>query len=275
MLGASEWRIRAGFSDLIIRVNRSAPSSDEPSREAKDALRALLYHFRNSQSPVERHLLDVHSAVNGGVLLTSPSVTALPIEAHKFECIERDLQFALECGTLSVSIVRGPDPLETRALELPQMPELPKGHPARQEETFIGVVVVDQDGDPVPNTRVRFRLPNGVVREGTTDSDGAVKIDNLTGRGEAEITLLDFAEPGQTKGLESKPVEPKAFLFIELADDAGRPVPNETYEVRTKDGETITGQLDRFGKAVVEGISAGECDVTFPNLAGQEWELAV
>jgi len=56
------------------------------------------------------------------------------------------------------------------------------------------------------------------------------------------------------------------FIEIELLDDQGEPVPNESYFILLPDGSTKSGRLDGEGKARVEGVDPGEAKVSFPDM---------
>ncbi len=62
-----------------------------------------------------------------------------------------------------------------------------------------------------------------------------------------------------------------SWVEIELKDNQGQPVPNETYEVRLADGTLFRGALDGNGQARIEGIDPGTCQITFPKLDGKSW----
>lgn len=64
---------------------------------------------------------------------------------------------------------------------------------------------------------------------------------------------------------------PEAWVAIELIDNHGRPVPYERYRIKLPDGTTREGTLDRDGLARIDGIDAGLCEVTFPDLDGRSW----
>jgi hypothetical protein len=61
------------------------------------------------------------------------------------------------------------------------------------------------------------------------------------------------------------------FIEIVLADEDGVPAAGERYEVRLPNGEIRSGTLDEDGKARVERIPDGQCEVTFPDLDGRDW----
>ena len=65
----------------------------------------------------------------------------------------------------------------------------------------------------------------------------------------------------------------KAWIEIQLLDEANNPVPGEPYAVILPDGTTVAdGTLDAQGKARVENIDPGTCQVTFPNLDKDAWQ---
>jgi len=79
--------------------------------------------------------------------------------------------------------------------------------------------------------------------------------------------LGDIVEPCAPPN-EKKP----HWIEIELAGEDDQPVPWERYEVTTPDGEMHRGFLDRQGKARVEFIAPGACQVTFPELDADAWD---
>lgn len=94
------------------------------------------------------------------------------------------------------------------------------------------------------------------------------------------------ANPGQTQSKQWKDVKLDSggdsdqdedrnhWISIELKDDKGKPVPNEPFEVKVGDGTITGGSLDDKGKARVEGLPAGQCEVRFPRLHNSEWRKA-
>jgi len=64
----------------------------------------------------------------------------------------------------------------------------------------------------------------------------------------------------------------RSWIDIELADETGQPVPGEAYRVTLPDGSTLAeGTLDERGRARIEGIDPGSCQVTFPRLDQTAW----
>lgn len=66
----------------------------------------------------------------------------------------------------------------------------------------------------------------------------------------------------------------KSWIEIELLDDKGKPVAGEAYKIQLPDGSTVSGSLDANGRARVDGIDPGSCQVTFPNIHQDEWKAA-
>jgi type VI secretion system secreted protein VgrG len=65
---------------------------------------------------------------------------------------------------------------------------------------------------------------------------------------------------------------PKTWIEIELVNKDGDPVPGEKYSIKLPDGSVAEGTLDDHGKARVDGIDPGSCQVTFPNMDQTVWE---
>ncbi|SDY04333.1 hypothetical protein SAMN03159474_04470 [Pseudomonas sp. NFACC08-1] len=65
------------------------------------------------------------------------------------------------------------------------------------------------------------------------------------------------------------------FVEIELLDMQGQPVAGESYVIALPNGTQHSGVLDAFGRARVDGLDPGNCQVTFPELdqrAVERWK---
>jgi type VI secretion system secreted protein VgrG len=62
------------------------------------------------------------------------------------------------------------------------------------------------------------------------------------------------------------------WIGIRLKDRTGKPVPGQAYKVVLPNGEVSEGTLDDEGKAKIEHIDPGNCQVSFPGLA--DWKKA-
>jgi hypothetical protein len=74
-------------------------------------------------------------------------------------------------------------------------------------------------------------------------------------------------------GPESEP-DPQTWIEIAVVDDGGRPVANVGYRIVCPDGNVRTGTTDRSGRAREEGLVAGQCRVTFPEVDDAAWAKA-
>jgi len=81
----------------------------------------------------------------------------------------------------------------------------------------------DQNGDPVTNSRIRVKLPDGKTKEGKTNSEGELEIKGFTQDGNADITLLDHCKPGKAEAPEWP--EEKEFK-VTVVDEIGNPIPD-------------------------------------------------
>jgi hypothetical protein len=79
---------------------------------------------------------------------------------------------------------------------------------------------------------------------------------------EAEEVVLDQPEPPETTWIE-----------IELVDPNGEPAGGERYKLTLPDGSVKWGRLDQNGKARVERLQPGSCQVTFPDRDQEIWDL--
>lgn len=65
------------------------------------------------------------------------------------------------------------------------------------------------------------------------------------------------------------------FVEIELLDMQGQPVAGESYVIALPGGTQHSGVLDERGRARVDGLDPGNCQVTFPDLdrrAVERWK---
>jgi hypothetical protein len=80
---------------------------------------------------------------------------------------------------------------------------------------------------------------------------------------------------GEGEGTSPPGVAPRKTSWIEiyLVDAQGKPVPRQKYTVKLPDASVQEGQLDSFGHAEYDDINPGTCEVGFPDLDGESWEL--
>ena len=64
------------------------------------------------------------------------------------------------------------------------------------------------------------------------------------------------------------------WIEIRLVDQDGKPVGGQKYRVTLPDGRKVSGVLDKYGAARINGFAPGECTVCFPDIDQREWKAA-
>ena len=67
--------------------------------------------------------------------------------------------------------------------------------------------------------------------------------------------------------------KPLHWIGIVLKDEDGKPVANEAFRVKLPNGETNAGFLDGNGAARLDFADGGTCQVSFPNIDGDDWQF--
>src|SRR5947207_629559 len=70
-----------------------------------------------------------------------------------------------------------------------------------------------------------------------------------------------------------EPEPETTWIEIELVHPDGKPAANERYKLTMPDGSVKWGRLDGNGKARVERLQPGNCQVTFPDRDEQVWDV--
>jgi hypothetical protein len=63
----------------------------------------------------------------------------------------------------------------------------------------------------------------------------------------------------------------RSWIEVQLIGDDDKPIPYAKYSIAVPGGAVISGTLDENGKARVDGIPAGTCKVSFPELDQEAW----
>lgn len=84
----------------------------------------------------------------------------------------------------------------------------------------------------------------------------------------------DSTPDGETSEKDSDtPPEESHWIAIKLEDHEGRPAMHARYTVKLPDGTETRGTLDKDGKARLEPVPAGNCEISFPDIHKEEWSL--
>ena len=70
------------------------------------------------------------------------------------------------------------------------------------------------------------------------------------------------------------PKKKQNWVAIELKNADGTPAAGAAYRIVAPDGSVIDGQLDSAGRARVDGVTPGQCQITFPDYHSQAWRPA-
>jgi hypothetical protein len=140
-------------------------------------------------------------------------------------------------------------------------------------EAFVRVL---QALDPLRGTAdLDFAEARELVREAL--ASGELELERPEWRPELVFDQLSEPAASLTELVDDDEEEVAAthtFEF-ELVDSASNPVPNEPYRVELPDGQVVEGRLDARGAAMITGITtAGNCTLSFPNRADDEWAVA-
>jgi hypothetical protein len=81
-------------------------------------------------------------------------------------------------------------------------------------------------------------------------------------------------EEAPPPGSARAPQAALTWIEIRLVGEDDGPIPGQRYRIELPDGSVRGGQLDGEGRARVEEIPPGSCQVTFPDLDAEAWTRA-
>lgn len=213
------FHLRGLAGDRLLLTSRGAPP--EPGAEPLSAGEARMHLGPWLAEPASRAiLLEAYAAFVGWLGIEPRS------DREIVELVGPRLAAELERGDAVVfALVESNAP----GIPLPKpIPHVPAPHPSTppqptpsrnrhvsDEKVWIGILLVDQDKNPVPRRRYRIVLPNNETRDGTLGPKGEARLDGI--------------EPGMCE------------VFCPYFE----PVAEQTYVV--KDGEHLAEIAARFG----------------------------
>ena len=80
------------------------------------------------------------------------------------------------------------------------------------------------------------------------------------------------AEDEMEPASRGEPIKKRTWVEIRLVDMESNPLPGVRYELKLPDGVVLDGQLDGEGRARVDDIDPGSCEISFPDLDAEAWE---
>ncbi|HEY7771930.1 MAG TPA: hypothetical protein VIC26_02025, partial [Marinagarivorans sp.] len=103
----------------------------------------------------------------------------------------------------------------------------------------------------------------------TAEASRAIAAERLTYAGKnSAASFSDLAAEDAPVRERTTPAPVLTYIEIQLLDDQGEPVANEPYWIKDPEGNEHTGTTDASGKARVDGIRNGSCQVAFPEIEG-------
>jgi hypothetical protein len=85
------------------------------------------------------------------------------------------------------------------------------------------------------------------------------------------MTRVAHVQLVHQKGQAGDKLRLRTWIEIQLIGEDDQPIPNAKYVLTLPGGATKTGTLDANGCARVDGIPAGTCKISFPDLDQEAW----
>jgi hypothetical protein len=134
-------------------------------------------------------LLEIYKEVNGSFPHPPGPSDLRQMADHLVDAFARARLVALEPLMRDVAMLHTPSNVdESPPLSQPSPPTLREERPVT---TWIELVLVDEEGMPVPNRRFSLILPDETVREGVFDAKGCVHLEGID-PGMCKLTFPDL-----------------------------------------------------------------------------------
>jgi len=126
---------------------------------------------------------------------------------------------------------------------------------------------------PRQGNRARGSSFDGSVRDELRFAaySGGLKVERIE---RVRVVPPPVESPEDVLGPQSTTEPTLTWIAVALVDQDGAPVPNVRYSIKCSDGSISEGSLDGKGKARVDGIPAGSCTVSFPDIDASEYQAA-
>ena len=85
------------------------------------------------------------------------------------------------------------------------------------------------------------------------------------------MTQVAHVQLVQQQGQAGDKLRLRSWIEVQLVGEDGKPIPYVKYAIILPGGATRSGTLDENGSARVDGIPAGTCKVSFPDLDQDAW----
>ncbi len=163
------WLVGAHGEQVRIEVG-GLPTTTAQTGQTERELTTLLWRGLTAREPAVRRVLEeVFEALQGARAPTTESA------------LSQALRFSAYAGRLRIERVarRMIAPLPIKKEVAPDVALGPDSRPAPALKTWIGLILVDQDGAPVPGRPYRVVHSNGTTFNGTLDRAGSVTLTSI------------------------------------------------------------------------------------------------
>lgn len=180
------WRLRGLMDEFLVVRGIEVLSEEEKNRIPADAVLWRLRGWRGDLA-AERTLLDVYEALGGRMRSGLSS-----LERRSFlEHVWTEVETAFESDRLALLKV-------ARPVFIPAEPEEAEDSDWEDESeptSWVGLVLEDEDGEPVAGQRVRIKLADGTVKERVSDDKGRIRLDGVpAGNCQVEFPGMDAGD---------------------------------------------------------------------------------
>jgi phage protein D len=167
--------------------------------------------------------------------------------------------------------------LRERSLSYVTARAVTRGNPAIKLAQTITIAVADKRFDgkyyvvALLHRYVHGGKQTGFVTELTLRRDAVGDVQKAEEKQRAQAKPAASQPPPP-----SQPAKPPVVDWIEirLIGEDGKPMSDVRYKLKLPDGDEREGTLDESGIIRAEGIDAGSCELTFPDLDSDAWESA-
>jgi hypothetical protein len=191
--GTTDWRVRGAFGVVDIELHPSSPDTAEREASVRE-LERLIYDFKNREGEARRILLEVYARLHGiGSSVARGEGGAFDTGSPQAAAIGAEL--AAQVGSGNLALRRRVQ----RAVVIPlDAVEEPVLGPEAEPMAWISIELVDDEGNPVPNTDYRIECDDGRVRTGTTNLYGKAREEGLHD-GSCKVTFPSLNPPDWKK----------------------------------------------------------------------------
>jgi hypothetical protein len=180
------WRLRSLMEEYLVVRGAELRSGEEEHRISAEVIPLRLRGWKEDFA-AERTLLSLYEALGGRV---RSGLSRLEWSAFLDE-VGTEVVEAFQ--TERLVLLKAPRPL----FILPQKAESKEDDwkDAPEPTSWVGLLLQDEEGEPVPSQRVRIKLADGTVREGMSDDKGRIRLDGIPlGNCQVEFPGVDASD---------------------------------------------------------------------------------